>query len=170
VPIKNIEGLLVAFSQIETHNRSLVIIGDGAAKNSLSQLAVSLGISSKVQFLGFQNDVSQFLVQAHCFVLPSFSEGSSVALAEAMMAELPSIVTKIGGASEILGDSKSGILIDPYDALDLKDAMNYMIGLGHEERREMGKHAREYVAEKYSPSTHVDQLIALYGEVLNGKD
>src|SRR5690606_36016150 len=48
VPIKNIEGLLVAFSQIETHNRSLVIIGDGAAKNSLSQLAVSLGISSKV--------------------------------------------------------------------------------------------------------------------------
>lgn len=170
VPIKNIEGLLVAFSQIETHNKSLVIIGDGAARNSLSQLAVSLGISSKVQFLGFQNDVSQFLVQAHCFVLPSFSEGSSVALAEAMMAELPSIVTKIGGASEILGDSKSGILIDPYDPLDLKNAMNYMIGLGHEERREMGKHAREYVAEKFSSSSHVDQLIALYGEVLNGKD
>src|SRR5690554_6058728 len=106
VPIKNIEGLLVAFSHMETNNKSLVIIGDGLARDSLSRLAISIGISSHVQFLGFQSDVSQFLVQSHCFVLPSFSEGSSVALAEAMMAELPSIVTKIGGASEILGGSR----------------------------------------------------------------
>src|SRR5690606_27752031 len=84
VPIKNIEGLLVAFSQVESNNKSLIIIGDGTSKKSLSQLVVSLGISSTVQFLGFQDDVSQFLVQADCFVLSSFSEGSSVALAEAM--------------------------------------------------------------------------------------
>src|SRR5690606_23157103 len=127
VPIKNIEGLLVAFSQIETNNKSLIIIGDGSSRDSLSQLAISLGIASKVLFLGFQSVVSQFLVQADCFVLPSFSEGSSVALAEAMMAGLPSIVTIIGGASEILGESNSGILIDPCDAFDLKNAMNYMI-------------------------------------------
>lgn len=170
VPIKNIEWLLVAFEQVENPNKSLVIIGDGSSKDSLYHLAISLGISSQVEFLGFQSDVRQFLVQAHCFVLPSFSEGSSVALAEAMMAELPSIVTTIGGASEILGDSKSGILIDPYDPLDLKNAMNYMFSLGHEERREMGKHAREYVVGKFSPSTHVDQLKALYGEVYHGKD
>lgn len=170
VPIKNIEGLLIAFSQMETHDKSLVIIGDGSSKGSLSQLAISLGISSQVRFLGFQNDVSQFLVQAHCFVLPSFSEGSSVALAEAMMAELPSIVTQVGGASEVLGESNSGILIDPYDALDLKNAMNYMIGLNYEQRLEMGKRARAYVISKFSPSTHVDQLQALYSILLNGKD
>ena len=170
VPIKNIEGLLVAFSQIETTNKSLVIIGDGASKYQLHQLAVSLGTPSQVRFLGFQSDVSKFLVQAHCFVLPSFSEGSSVALAEAMMAELPSIVTKVGGASEILGDSDSGILIDPYSAVELKKAMDYMINLSDENRGQMGKKARDYVLNKFSPSIHVDQLQALYKDLLNAKD
>lgn len=167
VPIKNIEGLLVAFAQVENHNKSLAIVGDGSSKNSLSQLAISLGISSQVQFLGFHSDVRQFLVQAHCFVLPSFSEGSSVALAEAMMAGLPSIVTKIGGAAEILGNSGSGILIDPNSVEELNRAMEHMIELSDERRCQMGANAREYVLDRFSLSNHVDQLHALYHDLLN---
>lgn len=169
VSIKNIEGLLVAFSQVVAPDKSLLILGDGPSKESLRELVFSLGIASQVQFLGFQNNVSQILLQADCFVLPSFSEGSSVALAEAMMARLPSIVTKVGGASEILGDSDSGILIDPYDVAGLKKAMEYMIDISDGKRRLMGKKARDYVLNRFSPSIHVDQLQALYRNLLNAK-
>lgn len=170
VPIKNINGLLLAFSQLETGNSSLIIVGDGSSRDSLYQLAVDLGISSKVQFVGFQSDVGPYLAKADCFVLPSFSEGSSVSLAEAMMTGLPSIVTKIGGASEILGKANCGILIDPYNVLELRNAMKYMIGLGYKEWHEMGKRARDQVTNKFSPAKHVDQLQAVYGQLLDAKD
>ena len=87
-----------------------------------------------------------------------------------MMTGLPSIVTKIGGASEILGKANCGILIDPYNVLELRNAMKYMIGLGYKEWHEMGKRARDQVTNKFSPAKHVDQLQAVYGQLLDAKD
>lgn len=165
VPIKNLEGLLRAFSLLDFEDKALNIVGDGPERIRLEELAVNLGIQHQIKFLGYQKDVAKLLCCADCFVLPSFSEGSSVALAEAMMAQLPSIVTQIGGASEIIGNSKSGLLIDPYDVNEIKEAMGYIIGLDEKDRKKMGQGARKYAMEKFSPSHYVNCLLASYKNI-----
>src|SRR5690606_23095658 len=142
--------------------------GDGSEKIKLEKLAANLGIHHQIDFLGYRKNVAKILYTADCFVLPSFSEGSSVALAEAMMAQLPSIVTRIGGAAEILGDSNSGLLIDPYTVDEIKNAMVFVIDLNEEDRQKMGKRARKYALENFSPSLYVDHLLALYKRISHG--
>lgn len=170
VPIKNLEGLLHAFQLLDFENKTLTIVGDGPEKFRLEQLAVQLGIHHEIEFLGYQKEVAKSLRCADCFVLPSFSEGSSVALAEAMMAKLPSIATKIGGAGEIIGSSKSGLLVDPYNVNEIKDAMAFIIELDEEDRQKMGLRARNYALKNFSPANYVDCLLALYKKVAIGKN
>lgn len=164
VPIKNLERLIEAFSQLISHpaNIELHIIGDGPNREKLEKLCQIKGISEQVRFSGFQQDVFSFLKNADVFVLPSLSEGSSVSLAEAMAVGLPSIVTKIGGAGEILGDSNSGFLIDPVNTSELKDAMQSMLTLSQEDRKAMGQRAKEE-AKRFSVDHYIKSLLKIYG-------
>ncbi|MBW3466600.1 glycosyltransferase [Arthrospiribacter ruber] len=165
VAIKNLERLIEAFSQLVLHtndsNPRLHIIGDGPDREKLETLCYSKELTGYVNFLGFQENVLPFLKEADVFVLPSLSEGSSVSLAEAMAFGLPSIVTKVGGASEILGNSNSGFLIDPLDTQDLKNSMLKMISLSPDERKAMGQRAKEQ-AKSFSVDHYLESLLNVY--------
>lgn len=165
VPIKNLEKLIKAFSKLvkgdsEKHVE-LWVVGDGPLKDSLMQLVYRLGIQDSVKFLGFQENVFQFLEQADVFVLPSLREGSSVSLAEAMSYGLPSIVTEIGGAREILGESQSGLLVDPFSTDAIFSAMSSMCKLSKEEIKEMGKKAI-VTSQRFSIETYAEELLEVY--------
>ncbi len=165
VPIKNLEKLIDAFAKLrqgvcEGHIE-LWIVGEGPLKESLVQQVNQLGIQDSVKFLGFQENVFQFLEQADVFVLPSLREGSSVSLAEAMSYGLPSIVTEIGGAREILGDSHSGLLVDPFSTDAIFSAMLSMCKLSEEEIKEMGKKAI-VASQRFSIETYAEELLEVY--------
>lgn len=165
VPIKNLDRLITAFSEMEKEEsekpKELWIVGDGPLKEDLIQQAKSLGIGGKIKFWGFQENVSVFLEMADAFVLPSLMEGSSVSLAEAMAWGLPSVITKIGGAPEILGNSNSGILVDPLDVSSIKDAMSTLAVLKATERNEMGERAKRE-SERFLPEAYIISLIEMY--------
>ncbi|MDN3690576.1 glycosyltransferase [Cyclobacterium jeungdonense] len=165
VPIKNLERLIKAFSiLLKVHNNKnmeLWIVGDGPSKESLMQLVKQFGIQDSVKFSGFQENVFQFLAHADVFVLPSLREGSSVALAEAMSNGLPSIVTQIGGAREVLGESHSGFLVDPFSTDSILSAMLNMFELSEEERKEMGKMAKK-ASQRFSIETYIEDLLEVY--------
>ncbi|XFE77030.1 glycosyltransferase family 4 protein [Algoriphagus halophilus] len=114
-----------------------------------------------VEFLGFQEDVWPFLNEADAFILPSLREGSSVSLAEAMSAGLPSIVTRVGGAPEILGKSQSGILIDPLNNSEIQSAMQHILDIHYEERISMGQRAMDE-AKRFSIEHYLDSLLSIY--------
>lgn len=162
--IKNIALVIRALASIihETAFRpKLTIVGEGEEHMALEALVLELQVDAFVTFTGYQEKVFDLLAKADVFVLPSFSEGSSLALAEAMHAGLPSIVTKVGGASEILGDSQSGILIDPYSLEELKQAMLSFLSLPLTQRVEMGKRAKKQ-AERFSVENYCKELLSLY--------
>lgn len=165
VPVKNLDRLLIAFSEVlkEATNQKteLWVLGDGPLKVELQALADKLQISNKVYWLGFQEDVQSFLKQSNVFILPSLSEGSSVSLAEAMAVGLPSIVTKVGGTVEILGNSNAGYLIDPLVTQDLKNAMQKMLSLYPEERQALGQRAKEE-AKRFSVDNYIKSLLKVY--------
>lgn len=80
----------------------------------LEQKIQSLGLQSKVHFIGFQNDTAEYLRQLDIFLLTSSSEGFSIATIEAMASELPVVATPCGGPQEILRDPSIGVLLDDF--------------------------------------------------------
>lgn len=165
VPVKNLERLIHAFWRLGQENPDrhieLWIVGEGPLRESLTDQANGLKVAEKIRFWGFQPDVSQFLRKADVFVLPSLSEGSSVSLVEAMAMGLPSIVTKVGGAVEILGESHSGILVDPLDEESIFDALSLCFDLPDSQKEEMGERAR-LEAKRFSVENYAKSLLAIY--------
>lgn len=165
VPIKNLDRLILAFSNLVEVNPgrkiNLRILGDGPERENLEFRILNSELNANVEMLGFQSNVWPYLAEADAFVLPSLREGSSVSLAEAMSAGLPSIVTKVGGASEILGNSKSGILIDPLNTSEIQQAMQSILDLSEDERKELGLRAQEE-SKRFSVDNYFKELMKVY--------
>jgi len=92
-----------------------VICGDGVLKSYLKQLAEKLGVGDQVHLLGYRNDIPEIYKAVDLFVFPSFREGLSVALMEAMASGLPVVCSKIRGNTDLIEDGKGGYLIEPND-------------------------------------------------------
>lgn len=165
VPVKNLDTLIKVFSMIVEDNLDkslkLWIVGDGSERRSLESLVEDLEIEGNVVFGGFKEDVVPFLEEADAFVLPSFSEGFSISLVEAMLCGLPCIVTNQGGPKEIVEDGESGFLINPYEADDLKSKMLGVLKLSKEQRQLIGQKAQE-AGRKYSVENYVKRLMEVY--------
>lgn len=93
----------------------LMLVGDGPMRSALEQRAAQRGISSAVTFTGALPDVRAALKTFDVFVLPSFSETFSNAALEAMAMQLPVILTRTGGAAEMIEDGKEGYIVDVAD-------------------------------------------------------
>lgn len=167
VPIKNLGRLIEAFAGLVRENPDknlrLRIVGDGPESENLEKEIRDKGLENRVEILGFQEDIWPFLFETDIFILPSLREGSSVSLAEAMTVGLPSIVTQVGGASEILGESQSGFLIDPLDSNSIQSAMQQMLDLSPEERHAMGQRAKKE-SQRFSVENYLKELMKVYAD------
>lgn len=167
VPIKNLDRLIRAFSRLTDSNPGLDlyldIVGEGPDRLKLERLASDSGNGSRIRFWGFQEDVFPFLRNADVFVLPSLREGSSVALAEAMAVGLPSLVTEVGGAGEVLGNSGAGMFVNPLDESAIQLGMQQFLQLGEERLKEMGNRA-VVEAKRFYPDAYIHSLLAVYNK------
>lgn len=165
VPIKNLDKLIQAFARIvkdyPQKDLLLRIVGDGTDREKLERLSQNLKIEGKVDFLGFQSDVFPLLEYSDVFVLPSFSEGFSISLVEAMLSELPCIATNQGGPTEILDDGITGFLVDPNDLDQLYQKLNNVLNMPKVERAAIGRRAK-VAALNYSPENHITNLLKIY--------
>lgn len=123
---KNHSTVIRALAKADIANSYYLICGEGKLKQQYFELAQKLGISEKVKLLGFRTDVSEILRACDCFVFPSFREGLSVSLMEAMAAGLPCIASRIRGNVDLLENSR--YLFEPADESTLcqlmQDAVN----------------------------------------------
>lgn len=165
VPVKNLDRLINALARLcnEFSEKSieLWIVGDGPLRESLEDQSKELGISDKVKFWGFQENVYPFLEMADVFVLPSLSEGSSVSLVEAMSVGLPSIVTKVGGTQEIIGGSESAFLIDPLDENSIFKVLYDCISISKSQRTVLGERAI-MESKRFSVENYLKKILNIY--------
>lgn len=96
-------------------NLRLVIAGNGDLEASLKQEAQDLGISDRVIFTGYLNDLPNLLQLFDIFVLPSLQEACSLACAEAMSQSKPIVGTCVGGIAEQVSDRQTGFIVMPRD-------------------------------------------------------
>ncbi len=118
-PVKNQSLLIKAFAKISVANPDarLVIVGDGPLRQDLEQEAEDCAVQDKVFFLGRRSDVNEILKEIDVYILPSFSEGMSNTILEAMSSGKPVIATNVGGNPELVLPDKTGFLI-PSDNID----------------------------------------------------
>jgi glycosyltransferase involved in cell wall biosynthesis len=124
-PIKNHIMLIRAFAELcKNHNNLyLVIIGDGPMMNELRMLIADLNIENNIVLTGFIVEPQKYLLVMDVFLLPSFSEGTSMTLLEAMACGIAPIVTNVGGNPEIVENDVSGLIVENDDQSGLESAM-----------------------------------------------
>lgn len=126
-PAKAYDVLIDAMALIQDQNPTIHVVVAGHQRASLmaelSEHMDALGVRHRFHFIGFVADSAAFLRQLDFFVLPSRSEGFSIATIEAMMAGLPIVATRCGGPEEILTHQQTGWLVDPDNPRALAEGM-----------------------------------------------
>ena len=127
-----------------------------------------LGIVRDCLFTGYQEDVGPFFAAFDVFVLPSANEGTPVTAIEALASGCPVVATRVGGVPDVVHDGEDGILIDPGSPEQLADALVRLAG-DPELRARMGAAGRERTLPRYAVSRLIDDVDALYRELLDRK-
>ena len=160
-------GLLVravASSGLDVH---LVLAGEGPERASLAALADSLGIGARVHLLGHCDDVDRVLGALDLFVLPSFSEGMSNTLLEAMAAGLPPIASAVGGNGEIVRDGVDGRLFASDDEAGLQACL-VALCRDDAQRSRLAAAARQRVRVTFDIRRMIERYEQLYERVHAG--
>lgn len=127
---KNHAGLLRIYKTIleNKHNLELWLAGDGPLRNDITNLAIEMGLSEKIRFLGFRSDVPMLMKGAKILVLPSILEGLPGVILEAQFLKVPVVAFDVGGISEVIENNKTGWLIKSGDEVSFANAVNDALG------------------------------------------
>jgi len=124
IPEKNVETLLRIVSSLEG-DVSCGIIGDGPQRKELERLADRLGISGKVKFLGFVDEVYPYMKSSRVLALPSRREGFGMVVLEANACGLPVVVLSgpHNAAAHLIENGKNGFVCRDEDEMREKIEM-----------------------------------------------
>jgi glycosyltransferase involved in cell wall biosynthesis len=147
---KGIDVLLQAMAKVlhDGVDCKCVIVGDGPLRDQLLEQAEELGLSGQVFFEGFQEEVRPYLQGGSAFILTSRREGLPLSILEAMACGLPSIVTDVGGNSELITNKVHGLVVPQGSVSAIADAISYLVS-HPKERLQMAKKARERACEEF---------------------
>lgn len=169
-PKKGLPNLIAAWSDIANQRAhwELVIVGpdEGGHRAELADQAKDLGATS-IRFVDsvYGVEKASLLASADLFVLPTKSENFGIAVAEALAAGVPAIVTK-GAPWSGLADHGCGWWID-HGIEPLKAALLEATSLPPAERKRMGERGRIWVTREFSWETIASQMRQVYSWVLN---
>lgn len=146
-PMKGHSVLLEAFARLPAGLPAEVwVAGAGPEEDGIRAAIRRYGLEARVRMLGYLADPSDFMAAQDVNLLPSVTlESIGYAVIEAMFAGVPSIVSDVGGAKEIIGASGGGQVVPRRDAAALARAMADYVADAPRRRRE-GALARDYAA------------------------
>lgn len=116
--IRALARLGAAFSQT-----GLVIVGDGPQKQALVQAVKKYGLTDRVIFEGWQDNLATYFRSADLFVLSSDYEGWGLTVVEAMAAGCPVAMTDVGCAGELVINRQNGLISPVKDEIALSKTM-----------------------------------------------
>ena len=127
---KNQLCLIKAFNEISSKHPTskLILIGEGPEKDYCQDLCVKLNINNRVEFLGNVKNVKDHLQRSSLFIMPSFSEGMSIAILEALATGLPLITTDYSPFHRrVTINGKNGYLVKVNDEYDMADKIDLIL-------------------------------------------
>ncbi|HSE33382.1 MAG TPA: glycosyltransferase family 4 protein [Pyrinomonadaceae bacterium] len=142
------------------------LAGIGPADQEMKARVRQLRLDGSWEFVGAYDGTigrSAFMRTLDVFVLPSFAEGTSKSVIEAMSHGLPIITTNVGGSADLLTPD-AGILVPPGDSSALADAMQRLAS-DPTLRKEMGQVARDRYLKLFAPEAVLSMLVTTYSRL-----
>jgi glycosyltransferase involved in cell wall biosynthesis len=151
----------VARTASATHpDWQFLLLGRGRDEQAFKNASADL---NNIAFVGFVDNVGDYLSAFDLFVFPSLEEGLGSTLLDAMYFGLPIVATNVGGIPEIVHDGENGRLIPPNDPAALRAGINTL--LNEPQRYAAIQAANRSAAEHYTPSRIADQYEAVYARL-----
>jgi len=156
---------------LEKHPKThFVLIGAGVdnSNHRLRNSTVELGLGDRIHWLGERQDTARLAAALDIFSLSSaYGESCPNVIGEAMACGVPCVVTAVGDAAWIVGET--GRVVPPRDAGALAAAWKEMIELSSQSRAALGLRARARVIENFPIKSVVARYEALYETALARK-
>ena len=168
--VKNPLFLLESFAQykkIDTSknsNSKLLMIGDGSLRSLIEDFVNRNNMNNDVLLPGAIIAGSRYLKAFDLFVLPSQSEACSLALLEAMDAQVPVVVTNRGGSPEIVQEGENGYIVECDDVDSLSRVIS-SVHMNKEETQEYVTSAKETVDTQFNFDDMLEKYKQLYNEL-----
>ncbi|PMP67866.1 glycosyltransferase, partial [Desulfurella multipotens] len=122
---KDHKTLIDAASQLDK-SYTFLILGEGNLKQELEVYAKQKGVTNIV-FLGFRDDIQNYLAAFDLFVISSQNEGICSSILQAFLFKVPVVATNAGGVSELIGDNYRGLLVPIKDSQKLAFAIKKLL-------------------------------------------
>ena len=163
-PEKGAEKLLDSVNLLGRKDVHVVLAGSGFMQKQLEARN-----QEYVHFIGSisRNDISALLKQADLFCLPSRSEGFCSALLEASAWGVPSVITDVGIARDVIRGREYGRIISSANPKEIADSISELISMHSSERNRMGNMAKRATEEYFSWQNTVTALNNAFLQTLN---
>ncbi len=143
-----------------------VIFGDGPDRQDLEARASRLGVTSRLIFAGYRDDMAKCYPIMDVSVLTSLSEGLSMTILESMSHGIPVVATRVGGNPELVMEGKTGLLVAPKDPAAFAKAVLRVLK-DSALARSLGLEAREVIRKKFSLDSVGRAYAALYSDAIS---
>ena len=157
---KNYDTAIRAIAEANNPALQYFICGKGPEEENLKALAVSLGVSEQIHFLGFRSDIKELLAAVDIFLFTTKQEGLPRSMMEAMASGLPCVASKIRGNTDLMVDGEGGYLCDTNDVSSYAEKLNILAN-DLSIRQKMGEN-NLIAIKKFSVETVIEEIRNVY--------
>lgn len=168
--VKRLDVLMHACATLRDRGLSFrcAIVGEGPERAALEALRRQLRLDDIVHMPGAAEhaEVRCWWRRGTIAVLSSRSEGMPVSLMEAAACGLPAVAPAVGGIPELIEPGVTGLVTAPGDGHDLASALARLL-VNDALRAHMRAATRRRAIERFSRTTQIDRLVAIWTSILN---
>lgn len=167
---KGVPELVAAIDRLEEETTTPFRVSIGGKGPRSDAVAALADRNPSVEYLGYLSEAEKrvLLSAASIFVLPTHAEGLPIAMLEGMAGGNAVVSTPVGAIPEVV-DEDNGVLVAPGDADALAAALGRLVE-DPAETESMGRTNRRAVERVYSWDVAVDDLLAIYADVLDPRE
>jgi glycosyltransferase involved in cell wall biosynthesis len=144
-------------------NVFFLVSGDGPGKSRVIDIIKQINSPSKLSYLGYTQEMSQFYSKLNCLVVPSLWEPMGMVIIEAQMAGVPVIASDIDTFKELITDRYNGILFESESLQDLVDKIELLMK-DRDLQKSIIYNAYEG-SKKFSISSYLQKLEQVYSTI-----
>lgn len=160
---KNTYRLLEVIKNINNPHIKYLVCGQGPLGEKYKEFIEKNNLQDKIKLLGFRKDIPDILTTTDLYIMPSYREGLSKSMMEAMCYGLPIVASNIRGNTDLVGENEGGILCNPTDNNEFKNAILKI----YEDKSLYEKCSNRNIefVQKYNLKTVLSQLEEIYKEI-----
>ncbi len=163
---KVVEAFYLLVKKYTHYSLILVLVGNGKTKKKVEKRVYDLGISDRVNFLGFiqHKFIPQYLNTFNALINTSEYESFGVSIAEAMACKVPVIVSDIDGFKDLVPDSRNAFISKSTSIEDILKAMETCL-LNAKQRNEATIRSYNLVIQNFNLINNLEQMNSVYKEL-----